>query len=239
MRLRPSVLMAAVMGGATVAPYYQRLISMFGASLKRYFMIDESSGTTAIDSSPNHINGTYANLTLGQPGIGDGKTSAAYNGSNSNLTAGTNVLSGAAWDECTLGMYVKTNDPAETQVFFSIYDITGFVQVIQCGVAINTPNKLEVIHKITGLEKTGSVDFTSTAWNSIIMSISRSSNRLRLIVNGIIAKTVTGFGTWPVVNTGLYFGSRAGSAALNGYAAHGFLLDREIIEQEAADCFFP
>lgn len=48
-----------------------------------YWRLGDQGTTTALDASPNHLNGTYfGGVTLGQPGaiLGDPDTSASFNG---------------------------------------------------------------------------------------------------------------------------------------------------------------
>jgi hypothetical protein len=53
-----------------------------------YYMMSEAAGAAvAVDSSGNGLDGTYANVTLGLDGIGDGRTCADYNGATSILTS--------------------------------------------------------------------------------------------------------------------------------------------------------
>ena len=48
-----------------------------------YWPLSEASGTTIVDASGNARNGAYTAVTLGQAGIGDGRTSASFDGSTS------------------------------------------------------------------------------------------------------------------------------------------------------------
>jgi len=69
--------------------YSQSIINLFGrSSFVGYWPLDELSGVTAFDII-NGRNGTYRNtagvlngITLGQPGIGDGKPSVYFDGAN-------------------------------------------------------------------------------------------------------------------------------------------------------------
>ena len=54
------------------SPYFAKMKGLFGADLLAYWPMSEASGSTGLDVSGNSRNGTYANITLGQPGIGDG-----------------------------------------------------------------------------------------------------------------------------------------------------------------------
>jgi len=58
--------------------YYLNVLSALGSAVVGYWPLWEPSGSTAADISGNGRNGAYTNVTLGQTGIGDGKTSAKF-----------------------------------------------------------------------------------------------------------------------------------------------------------------
>ena len=47
-----------------------------------YWMLDEKQGNVAYDVSRNEFHGAYTGVTLGQPGIGDGRTAPFFDGAN-------------------------------------------------------------------------------------------------------------------------------------------------------------
>ncbi len=63
--------------------YSQKVLTIQPADLIGYWQMAEPSGGVAVDSSSQGNDGAYSGVTLGQPGIGDGKTSALFNGSTS------------------------------------------------------------------------------------------------------------------------------------------------------------
>jgi hypothetical protein len=77
----PSAL--SLLGSGGVADYSQKVLNVFGSSLIAYLPRGEAAGTTATDAGPNGYNGADTNVTLGQAGIGDGRTAPSYNGSTS------------------------------------------------------------------------------------------------------------------------------------------------------------
>lgn len=80
--------------------YLQRMKFLFGSSIIGYYVGGEPVGSSvAIDDSGLGFDGAYTAVTLGQPGIGDGRTCQSYDGSTSKntLPAGfRSAFSGAA-----------------------------------------------------------------------------------------------------------------------------------------------
>lgn len=64
--------------------YLDKLIALFGrSSIVEIWPQNEPAGSTVSRGIVNGYNGAYSNVTLGQPGIGDGNTAALYNGTTS------------------------------------------------------------------------------------------------------------------------------------------------------------
>ena len=68
--------------------YFRKLITPNAAigydpsTLIGLWPMDESGGVISYDHSPENNNGAYTGVTLGQPGIGDGRTSPFFDGAN-------------------------------------------------------------------------------------------------------------------------------------------------------------
>ncbi|HVB44807.1 MAG TPA: LamG-like jellyroll fold domain-containing protein [Streptosporangiaceae bacterium] len=82
-----------------------------------YWRLDEASGTTAGDSVlPNEdlYNGTYSNVTLGQPGPlpGSGATAASFNGTSSYMQLPSSLAANASYltgSYLTISLWFKTS----------------------------------------------------------------------------------------------------------------------------------
>jgi hypothetical protein len=101
----PKVSSAAVTVASTTDAYPCDVVSN-GPTL--YWRLDESSGTTAADSSGNNNTGIYeSGTTQGQPGapIGDGDTATAFNGSGGLVTSNTQFVDP---ENFTLDFWLKT-----------------------------------------------------------------------------------------------------------------------------------
>jgi len=102
---------------ATYGTYQQTLLA---DSPTAYYRFDESSGTTANDSSGNGYNGTYASsgVTLGQTGaiVGSSDTAVLFDGIAGEMTSPAGVNT-AGWSAFTIEAWVKlTSLPASKAV---------------------------------------------------------------------------------------------------------------------------
>lgn len=63
--------------------YFRKVLSTEPNNLIGYWIMDEAAGGVSIDSSPEGNDGAYTAVTLGQPGIGDGRTCPLFDGATS------------------------------------------------------------------------------------------------------------------------------------------------------------
>jgi len=88
----------APLGSPTVGPAMPIYVvsgylpSAYGALVQSlgpiaYWPMDEQSGTVAVDQSGNGRNGAYTAVTLGQPGMGDGRTAASFDASSAKVSS--------------------------------------------------------------------------------------------------------------------------------------------------------
>lgn len=78
----PALRVYVVPGGGILDTFaYTNKINAMGPI--GYWPMAESSGAVALDASGNGRNGAYTGVTLGQPGIGDGRTAAGFDGATS------------------------------------------------------------------------------------------------------------------------------------------------------------
>lgn len=89
---------------------YSQKVLRYSPSI--YYMIAEASGASAIDSSGNGFDGTYTGITLGQVGIGDGKTSGLWEGGTDILKT-PDISSVFDGDEFSIGMWVKVTQASD------------------------------------------------------------------------------------------------------------------------------
>lgn len=88
-----------------------------------YYRLNETTGTTAIDSSGNHRDGRYINVALGAAGaLGSGDGAATFIGSNSYVSL-PGSWGGTAWREITVEGWVNVRTVASD--FQAIVSSTG------------------------------------------------------------------------------------------------------------------
>lgn len=167
-----------------------------------YWPQAESSGTTIVDESGNGRNGTYVGVTLGQPGIGDGRTAAGYDGATSYGNIYSASLA-AAFNprEFTIAGWLKTatwTDGAVRAMTRIRKSGSGDrIDIYKDG----TANTITAVYVANGVTK--AVGFTfgvaPTAFTHIAVSVTLSGNAMKLFINGVQqGVTATGLGTWIV-----------------------------------------
>lgn len=94
-------------------PYWKKVLGTQRANLLAYWTLWDASGTQATDMSGNGRHGTYSGPTLGQPGIGDGRTAPLFDGVNDFVNSYTasldGVFSGAAG---SIHIWIKVSSSA-------------------------------------------------------------------------------------------------------------------------------
>ena len=95
---------------STTSAYMSRVLDIGPHS---YWPLSEQTGATtaasAIHANEGNDNGTYSNVTLGQPGplVGSSATGAGFNGTSSSVQLPTGLSSG--WDGSAISMWFKTS----------------------------------------------------------------------------------------------------------------------------------
>lgn len=172
--------------------YFQRVRGMFGSNVIAYWQLNETTGVTAFDSSGNGRNGAYRNtagvlngVTLGQTGIGDGKTSVAFDGVNgycniysAGLASAFNGAEGSVlfWLKGATGVF---SDGVLRRIFDLRSDINN--RVLAEKTALNVFN-LEYI--AGGTQRLQAVIPDTTNWMSLAITWSVAANEVKFYKNG-------------------------------------------------------
>ncbi len=219
--------------------YSERIKKLFGSALIAYWPLNEPSGATCEDIAGNNHDGTYTSVTLAQPGIGDGKTSAQFNGttSRSNVysTGLRDVFNGAEgslilWAKvANAGVWTDSADRAFAQ--FCKSDFTLPFRIYK-----PTSNSA-VTFSVLGKSYT-TVSMSTIGWACYAVTWSNSNDRMRSYLNGLLKNTTTGLTAWGANVLGsAIIGAGTTSAWLhNGYVAHVMLLNREATAEEILKC---
>ena len=189
------------------ARYFKKVLSVEPASFIGYWPLWEGSGTKAEDISGKARHGTHVGVTLGQPGIGDGRTSslydgsldytniyspalaAAFNGAEGTLLIWAKVANAGVWTDGTLRVLV---------------DLQGGTDRIYID-RTATNNQLEFKYDAGATETiiTDTSLAATTGWFCLALSWSKSGDAVKAYISGAqVGTTQTGLGTWTqVLNT--------------------------------------
>jgi hypothetical protein len=202
-----------------------------------YYMIDELSGAVGLDNSGNGYNGSYTGCTLGQAGIGDGKTSGLF-GVSSRLNLATSgiipvfnpneftilkwykVQSESVWTDATIRYLARINVDGNNDI--SIYKST-------------TANRVSFQYTAGGVGRFCNVDaLTSTGYIQLAMTISKSADQMKAYVNATqVDATKNLLGNYIGTPSSFYFFNNA-----VGYGSHAVVFNRALSLAEIQGLFF-
>lgn len=179
--------------------YSDKLLAIAPANLLAYWMLAEPSGSVATDSSGNARDGAYSNVTLGQTGVGDGRTAALFNGTSSVCNIYSAGLAGVFnGQEGTLALWFKgpgswVNDFKQ----FTTLQVDGSNR-IQCYRYIQTTNNIGFAYRAGAAQKDiAFLDVPISTYIHIALTWSKTANEFKGYMNGVqTGGTQTGLGTW-------------------------------------------
>lgn len=198
---------AMLLSGGSVDPlaYTNKVIAL---SPIAYWPLAELSGATVVDESGNGRNGTYTAVTLAQPGIGDGRTAAAFDGATSFANVYSASLDSAFNNQeltlmCWFRVVAGTWTDATVRCAAHIgVDITNNYNAL---VKTGTNNQLRARYVAGGTIK--SAVFTTaapTTWQHMALTVSKAADEMKMYIAGTQqGGTQTGLGVWSgaLVNT--------------------------------------
>jgi hypothetical protein len=181
--------------------YVDKVRNIDAAHLVAYWPLSEGSGTVAKDWGPYGRNGAYTAVTLGGRGIGDGKSSASFDGSTSYcnvysaaLVAAFNGAEGtlAGWAKVSAAG-VWTDGAARLMACFRV-DSNNRIQLQRSTVN----GALSFLYAAGGVSLQRDVTSLSlTTWMAICLTWSKSGDAAIAYLNGAQqGATLTGLGTW-------------------------------------------
>lgn len=194
------VLGRAAGDAGVVQTYSQKVAALLPLA---HYIMGEASGTVAVDAI-NAFNGTYANVALAQPGIGDGNTSASYNGagaSGSSCALPAALMNAFNGEKCSVGGWFKVSAAGDwvdgIQRFLLRFqvDTSNFLNIAKD--AAN--NSLTAVYKAGATTKTITHPMSPTAWTHVMMTCGDSANgdAFKFYVNGLqVGTTQTGNGAF-------------------------------------------
>lgn len=239
----PRLISRPLAGGGGAAPYYERVLATQTASLIQYLRLNETSGATAVDSSPEANNGTYSGLTLantpGPDGVNVPLFGAGYCSVYSapfNTDWNGNELSISIWGKVS-GVGVWADATVRRLIGFEHNGGTSYVHIDKSA----TANRLTVSYRgVTALKQ---VNITTTApvdWFNITLTVSAVSDFMKVYFNGVQSgATQTGSGGWPGTgalvatqcNIGAY--TQVPASPWSGWLAHSAIWKIPLSDAEA------
>lgn len=209
--------------------YAEKVGGIAASNLIAYWPMSEASGTTALDISGNGRNGAYTAVTLGQTGIGDGRTAASFDGSTSFNNVYSASLAGAfSGQEGTFSIWLRVSgsgvwtDGITRRAILFLVDSSNRVGIHKAV----ANNEIDFLYVAGGTSKTGGVtSFSPTGWAHFALTWSLAADELKFYVNGAQSgATQTGLGTFAgaLSSTQTIIGSLSTPAAQvwSGFLAH-------------------
>lgn len=166
-----------------------------------YWPMVENSGTISLDESGSRRDGVYTAVTLGQTGIGDGRTAASFNGTTSFNDIYTAGLAGAFnGNEGTLHMWIKASavgiwtDAVARSLAYLQVNTNNRVSFDR----LTSNNNVRVRHVGGATSKTVTIAAgPSTGWISLGMTWSDTADQMIAYLNGVQSgATQTALGTF-------------------------------------------
>ena len=222
----------ALLGGRET--YLQKVQGIQRANQILYHPMNEPSGGVAIDYSPEGNNGAYTNVTLGEPGIGDGLTCPRFDGvSGYEAPWSAGLASDFDGTEGTFAIWAKvfnaaiwTNAIKEQVMAISADVANNYMNIVTSTVN----NRMDVTYEANGVSNARSViGLLTTGWMHWSLTWSVIADELKVYLDGVQqGATFNGLGTWvgPLINNNTVFGVLRIAAATsfwNGWLAHAVL----------------
>ncbi len=231
---------AYIIGGGFLPSAYEAKIQALNPI--QYLPMDESSGAVAFDRSGNGRNGAYVGVTLGQPGIGDGRTAPSFDGSTSycNIYSASlaAAFSGAAGSQIIWAKVSAAGvwtDGLTRRAMYTLVDASNRAGLFKP----TANNEIDCLYVAGGASLgAAKTTFSPTGWFHLGLTWSKANDQMIMYVNGVaITPVSTGLGTWAgnLSTTQTLIGSlNTGAAAQvwSGLLAHGALFNRTLSAAE-------
>lgn len=179
---------------------YAEKVKRAASGLIAYWPLWESSGTVAVDVSGNGRDGAYTAVTLGQSGIGDGRTCPLFNGTSSFVNVFSASLQGAfVGGEGTLSLWMRV---ANAGVWTDGVQRRGIRLAVDGNNTINigrltTNNQFRWTYAAGAVTKSVTKSsLTTTDWMHIALTWSKSADLMVAYFNGTQEGTNNALGTW-------------------------------------------
>lgn len=207
-----------------------------------YWPLWETSGAIAYDIGPESYNGAYTGVTLGQTGIGDGRTAPFFDGANDYVNLHSVALATAwPWENFTMSIWLKVNSAAvwtdgiRRYAFYVQTNGTNFAYIAKADAA----NTLWVYCNGNGTLKGWAIAYSNADWFNVTLTVDVNAGvngEQNVYINGASgAATLTALGTGVGAPLIMLLGANTTTPTFpwHGWQAHAFLVNRAITPAEA------
>lgn len=221
--------------------YYKKMMAQAPIA---YWPLWDAVDSIAADISGNGFDGVYAGVTLGQEGIGDGRTCPLFDGANDKMNAYStgfrDAFNGAEGSILTwLKVYEETTweDGASRYLFRFLVDGNNEVRVWKS----TAFNRLDMNYKSVGCNFTRSLTALHTpGWLHFAVTWSEAADKVIVYLDGVQqGATFTGLGNWAgtLSSSQTVIGARivTPSDVWYGYMAHFSVLGNPLTPEVIAD----
>jgi len=227
--------------------YADHTLQLQRADLIAYWPLWEPAGTIAQDISGNNRHGTYIGVTLGVPGIGDGRTAAGFPGAaaaiNVLLNGGADNGLAAAFPGAagTLMLWAKVSaaadwEDATARYTASFQDATGVDRVYQR--KQTTDFRYALVRRANSADKLVNTNFqTDTGWVQWWLTWSEAADQVIVYKNATLyGAPLTGLAAWSQpITIGLIGAlSAVGSSGWKGSIGHVALWGAALSQEKVA-----
>jgi hypothetical protein len=218
------------------------MLALFGSAVVAYWPLSDLSGVPIVDIGPNHLNGEYTGVSLGEPGIGDGRTCPFFDGVNDYANT-YNLNLDAVFNKAEFSVFVafkvKTVDVWSDGLWAVIQ---GFAADVNNYIWINkqTDGTLTFSYGAGGTAKfTGRSIGTPVTWQFAAITVSKSADQFKGYSNGVqLGTTQNGLGVWvgalALIRCNAGARTTTPSNTFMGWIAHTIVLNRAATPAEVA-----
>lgn len=200
-----------------------------------WWPMGELSGTVSADFSREYNNGAYTGVTLGEAGIGDGRTCPLFDGANDYNNVYSEALNTDFNNaEITLAVWLKVSgagvwtDGTNRYAVRIAADANNEIGIFRS----SANNRIDLFYGAGGtIDRVNVTDLSSTGWLHFAVTVSVSANELKGYQDGAQVGTTQGtLGTWSgaLSSTRCVIGAAITTPTLvwDGTLAHALLYNR-------------
>lgn len=224
----------------TERPYYRKVWSIERSNLIGYWPLWEAAAVTAKDISGNSADGGYTVGTIGEPGIGDGHTCPAFDGTNDFVNVYSVTLRDAFdGGEGTTSAWAKVSDAgvwtdAANRVVVNLnVDANNYAQIYKP----TTNNTIRGRYRAGGTIELVNDTTTTTDWIHLAITWSATADAFKFFTNGRkIGSATSGLGVWVgnlgATTTCIGVDNTAPAMVWDGWIAHVAVWSTRLTEKQ-------